>query len=174
MLYARKITEDSWFAKPALDSDAISELATKNHELSVWKLDNFSNSQKIDDLALALALSRNAVDEFYLVFIDPENLATEYDWHMETSDEDGETGFEEMKSEHTNFMLFSIWDQGFLAEHIHNLIQDSNNYRYYDVSTLVILLSKAVNSNRVNRELLKKKYGKWNKKLIEFESTPSC
>jgi hypothetical protein len=70
MVYARKINEDSWFGKDSLDSDSISELFTTNHELSVWKVEDLSNEDKLNDIALALALSRDAVDEFYVVFID--------------------------------------------------------------------------------------------------------
>lgn len=74
MVYARKINEDSWFGKNSLDSDSISELITTNHELSVWKVEDLSNEDKLNDIALALALSRDAVDEFYVVFIDLDKI----------------------------------------------------------------------------------------------------
>lgn len=47
MVYARKINEDSWFGKDSLDSDSISELITTNHELSVWKVEDLSNEDKL-------------------------------------------------------------------------------------------------------------------------------
>lgn len=170
MVYARKISEDSWFGKDILDSDSLSELTTTNHELSVWKVDDISNENKIDDIALALALSRDAVDEFFIVFIDSDRVDKEYKWNVEIHDEDGLTGFDEMKGVHTNFVLLTMWQQGFLAEHINNLIKDSKNYKFYDVATLVDLLNVAVNNGRIDKDLLKKKYGKWNKKLKELES----
>ena len=77
MVYARKINEDSWFGKNSLDSDSISELITTNHELSVWKVEDLSNEDKLNDIALALALSRDAVDEFYVVFIDLDKINAE-------------------------------------------------------------------------------------------------
>lgn len=172
MVYARKITEDSWFFKPSLDADAISELSTTNHELSVWKIDDISDKNKINDIALALALSRDAVDEFYMVFLDPDIINKKYKWEVELSDQEGVTGFAEMSKDHTNFILVSFWHQGYLAEHIHSLIKDSINYVYYDVVTLVDLLNKAVNENRIDRALIKSKYGKWNKKLKELEALP--
>lgn len=168
MVYARKISEDLWFGKPVLDSDSVSELSTNNHELSVWKVADATNENEIDDIALALALSRDAVDEFYIVFIDIDRISREYNWKMELHDEDGITGFEAMKGEHTNFVLLTFWHQGFLAEHIQQLIQDNANYRYYDVSTLVELLEKAIQKGRIDIDSLKK-YGKWNKKLKELE-----
>lgn len=168
MVYARKISEDSWFNKSVLDADSVSELSTNNHELSVWKVVDMTNQNEIDDIALALALSRDAVDEFYIVFIDIDKIHSEYNWNMELHDEDGITGFEAMKEKHTNFVLLSFWYQGFLTEHIHHLIQDDANYRYYDVTTLVNLLEEAVQKGRIDRDSLKK-YGKWNKKLKELE-----
>lgn len=68
MVYARKISEDSWFDKSVLDADSLSELSTNNHELSVWKVTDVTSQDQINDIALALALSRDAVDEFYIVF----------------------------------------------------------------------------------------------------------
>lgn len=168
MVYARKISEDSWFDKSVLDADSLSELSTKNHELSVWKVADVTSQDQINDIALALALSRDAVDEFYIVFIDIDKIKHEYNWKMELRDEDGMTGFEAMKGEHTNFILFSFWQQGFLAEHIHNLIQDDKNYRYFDVTTLVDLLEKAIQEGRIDIESIKK-YGRWNKKLKELQ-----
>lgn len=171
MVYARKITEDSWFCKPVLDADAISELGTSNHELSVWKIYDVTNQDEIDDIALALALSRNAVDELFMVFIDPQKVSAEYKWDIEFREQDGITGFEEMSKEHTNFLLYTFWHQGFLAEHINKLILDSINYRYYDVVTLVDLLDKSVKNGRIDRANLKAQYGKWNNKLKELESS---
>ena len=48
MLYARKISEDGWFGKEALDADSVSELGTKNHELSVWKVSDAKNNVGVD------------------------------------------------------------------------------------------------------------------------------
>lgn len=169
MVYARKINEDSWFGKNSLDSDSISELITTNHELSVWKVEDLSNEDKLNDIALALALSRDAVDEFYVVFIDLDKINAEYNWNVELHDEDGLTGFEEIKEEHTNLVLLDLWHLGFLAEYIHNIIEDCTNYKFYDVTTLVDLLDIAVKNGRIDREVIKKKYGKWNKKLKDLE-----
>lgn len=170
MVYARKITEDSWFYKPALDSDAISELGTSDHELSVWKVEDITDTNCLNNIALALALSRDAVDELYMVFIDPQKIKSEYKWEVELRDQEGRTGYESMKDEHTNFLLFTYWHQGFLAEHINKLIQNAANYRYYDVSTLVDLLKEAVDNGNIDRGVIKKRFGKWNQKLKELEN----
>ena len=70
MLYARKINDNAWFVGPSLDSDAVSELGTSDHTLSVWQLPD--DKHNLDDIALALALTRDKVDEMFIVFIDVE------------------------------------------------------------------------------------------------------
>ena len=74
MLYARKITEDGWFGKEQLDADSVSELGTTNHELSVWKISDISDDKLVDNIALALALTKSKIEEFYMFFLDPEKL----------------------------------------------------------------------------------------------------
>ena len=54
MLYARKITEDGWFGKDKLDADSVSELGTTNHELSVWKISDVSNSELVDSIGIVV------------------------------------------------------------------------------------------------------------------------
>lgn len=169
MVFIRKINEDSWFGKEALDSDSISELSTMNHELSVWKVDDLSDESKINDIALALALSRDSVDEFFVVFIDSDKINAEYNWNVDIHEEDGMTGFDEMKGGHANFVLLDFWQIGYLAEHIHHLIGDTAAYKFYDVTSLVDLLDDAVKNGRIDRCVLKQRYGKWNKKLKELE-----
>lgn len=48
MVYARKISEDSWFDKSVLDADSLSELSTNNHELSVWKVADVTSQDQIN------------------------------------------------------------------------------------------------------------------------------
>ena len=55
MLYARKISETPWFIRPLLDADAISELGTDNHDLSVWEVqDDLSNIDAVSYTHLTL------------------------------------------------------------------------------------------------------------------------
>lgn len=161
MLYVRKIKESSWFnGQESLDSDSISDISTTNHELSVWKVaDDKSN---LDNIILALALTRNDTNGFYFVFIDDKDLAKEYKWEISTNDQDGDTAYQAMKGEHKNFEIKNIWDQGFLAEHIYNLLQDENNYGYYDEPKLLSILSSAILDGKITEDDLKSNNkGKW-------------
>ena len=137
MLYARKISEDGWFYKDDdLDADSISELNVKGHGLSVWKVPDASNNVDVDKIGLALAMTNHKVEEFYMVLIDPAKIASDYKWAIAFIPQPGATRFSIMKDEHTNFEVKSMWELGFLSEHIHKLIQDEKNYRYYNVSDL--------------------------------------
>lgn len=161
MLYIRKIKENSWFqGNKSLDSDSISDLSTFNHELSVWEVAN--DKSNLDNIILALALTRNDTSGIYVVFINNEEIKDKYKWDIRIEDQDGNTAFDAMKGDHKNFMLYSFWDQGFLAEHIHNLIQDEANYIYYDEPQLISLLSKAINDGKISQNDLKvNKKDKW-------------
>ena len=85
MLYARKITEDGWFGKDNLDADSVSELGTTNHELSVWKISDMSDSSLVDNVALALALTKSKVEEFYMIFLNPSEIKKSSKWIVETA-----------------------------------------------------------------------------------------
>ncbi len=161
MLYIRKIKEESWFfEKEALDSDSISDLSTTNHELSVWQIEN--DRSNLDNIVLALALTRNETRGIYVAIINNEDLKTEYNWDITIMDEESDTAYNEMRNEHKNFILSSFWDLGFLAEHIHNLIQDEAKYLYYDEPKLISLLSKAITEGKISLEDLKShKKTKW-------------
>ena len=121
MLYARKITEDGWFGKDNLDADSVSELGTTNHELSVWKISDMSDSSLVDNVALALALTKSKVEEFYMIFLNPSEIKKSSKWIVETAEQEGDTRYSNMKGEHVNFIVPSFWEQGYLAEYIHKL-----------------------------------------------------
>lgn len=161
MLFIRKIKESSWFdGQKPLDSDSVSDINTTNHELSVWKVaDDKSN---LDNIILALALTRNETYGFYFVYINDEKLAEEYKWEVPICEQDGNTAYQAMKGEHKNLILNNIWDQGFLAEHIYNLLQNEKNYGYYDEPKLLSLLSRAIIDGRITEDELKNNnMGKW-------------
>lgn len=115
MYYLRKISEQTWFAKPALDSDAISELSTIDHDLSVWKFSgNSINSEEIDNLALALAMTRSKIEELYIVKIDLSKIQKMYKWTVALHEELGLSYFDRMNNKHTNLILEDFCIKGFL------------------------------------------------------------
>lgn len=152
MLYARKITEDGWFGKDDLDADSISELTIDNHELSVWKINDASNSVDVDKIALALAMINHKVEEFYMVLLDPAGIEEKYKWAVAFSPQDGDTHYSQAKGEHTNFVVESFWEIGYLSEYIHGLLSDEHNYRYYDVITLKQMAYDAAKAGHLTKK----------------------
>ena len=156
MLYIRKISEDGWFNRPALDSDSISELGTDNHDLSVWEITNANGKTNLDDVALALAMTRHNVEELYVVFLDTLAIDAEYKWAVSLNPADGDTEYTKMKGCHTNFVVGSFWEQGYLAEYIHALIGDTKNYKYYNPDELKYLAYQAAKKGYLKKEDLTK------------------
>lgn len=167
MLYARKITEDGWFGTDDLDADSISELTVDNHELSVWKIKDASDAIDVDKIALALAMINFRVEEFYMVLLDPDDLAAKYKWAIAFSPQNGETHYSQARSEHTNFVVESFWELGYLSEYIHGLLSDEQNYRYYDVIKLGQMAYDAAKEGRLTKSDVKDT--QWKKVIKEIE-----
>ena len=111
MLYARKISETPWFIRPLLDADAISELGTDNHDLSVWEVqDDLSN---IDDIALALAMTRSKIEEMYIALLDINEINSQYGWKMQFNKLDGKSYYLEKP---LNFAPFGHAELSLLAK----------------------------------------------------------
>ncbi len=167
MLYARKITEDGWFGTDDLDADSISELMVDNHELSVWKINDVSNAVDVDKIALALAMINHKVEEFYMVLLDTAGIEAKYRWVIAFSPQDGETHYTQVKGEHTNFVVETFWELGYLSEYIHELLNDERNYRYYDVITLRQMCYDAAKEGRITKNDVKDT--NWKKVISELE-----
>lgn len=170
MLYVRALNPDAWMNvitgdTDPLDSDVISDLSTSNHELSVWEVDD--NLSDMDDVAVALALTRDEVRDLTLVKLSPIHMRTSkyYNEDLDIKEQPGKTVFDKMIDRHKNFMLPSIWQMGFLAEYISSLITNDfeSNCVIYDSTRLLDLINKAVDSGELDPDSLKKR-GKWNKK----------
>lgn len=160
MLYLRKINQDAWFMGQELDSDSISDLQTQNHEFSVWEIpDDRSN---LDDVVLALALTRDDPSGKYIVFLNLDTIKEKYCWDIPIQQQPGLTLYKAKANCHVNLMLKDFWEQGYLAEHIFNLLKDTVNYCYYSEMKLIELLYRHVQSGLISESDLASK-GKWNK-----------
>ena len=168
MLYIRKISEDGWFGKDELDSDSVSELGTSGHDLSVWEVTTSNGSSNLDDVALALAMTRSNVEEMYIVFLDTSEIKSKYQWAVGLHPEDGDTKYSHMRGAHTNFVLCSFWEQGYLAEHIHKLIGNSKNYKYYNPDDLKKLAYFAAKSGNLKADDLNRPWKSAVKEMIEI------
>ena len=148
--------ETAWFGKDPEDADTISDLATKNHDLSVWKVEDINNKDELCKVVLALAMTRSKIEEFYVVLIDLEEYNAEYPDHQITlHPELGETQYIAMVDKHINFVLPQIWNQFDLAKYIHAKLQDKSNYHYYSPDDLKLLFDKAVGAGAIQQSELK-------------------
>lgn len=168
MVYMRKIDIDAWDDKPLDDSDSISDLGTKKHELSVWKVkDDHSN---IDEIALALAMTRNETKGFMIVLLNPDEIEKQTGFQIKIEDQAGQSLYLSKNSEHKNFMLYTIDDMRRLAIYIHTIVdnKDLTRVRYYDEQKLTGILRVKFESGELKKDDLEAK-GQWKKKYKEYE-----
>lgn len=155
MEFARKIKEEAWLmGQTAEDADSISDLGTIEHQLSVWKVSDERDSAELNDVALALAMSRSKIEEFYMVLIDIDEFNRQYpDTAINLSSEKGATQYVAMIDKHINFVIPQIWNQYNLSKYIHDKInKGKENYYYYSYDDLVTLLKEAIKEGKINAE----------------------
>ena len=168
MVFLRKIAEGGWFGKSSLDSDSISDLGTINHELSVWKVSNKNDISHVDDIALAMALTRTKIEEMYLIFLDLNIIEQKHKWKISLKDQAGDTRYTIMQNEHVNLILTSFWEQGFLAEYICDIVKsNSKDIIYYAVPKLEKLAYDAVFNKKLTLDDIEKT--QWKKRVKELE-----
>ncbi len=168
MVYMRKIDNEAWDGKPADDSDSISDLATKNHELSVWRIkDDLSD---IDEIALALAMTRDNTKGIMVVLLSTEDIKRQTGFKINIEDQEGQSAYLAKNGDHKNFMLYNVAEMAKLAAYIHLLIgqQADELFRFYDEPQLVALLKSKFRSGEIDGETVKCK-GKWYNKYKEYK-----
>lgn len=170
MIYMRKLDNDAWDGKPINDSDSISDLGTKNHELSVWEIDEDLNN--IDDIALALALTRNDTRGFMTVLLDPEEINKDTGFQITIQEQEGQSLYVAQNSKHKNFMLYTIDDMSRLASYIHSIIdqRDATKFRFFEEQEFTDLLIKKFDSGELDKEAVSSK-GLWKKKYNDYEKS---
>lgn len=169
MVYLRALNPDAWFGvvdqtRDALDSDVVSDLSTQNHELSVWEVDDDLNN--IDDVVLAMALTRDQIRDLTLVILSPDAMSKskKFNYDIDIQSQPGLTAFASMANNHKNFMIRSIWEMGFLAEYIAEIISSDfeKNCTIYNTQDIIRLLNNRIDNGVLDEVFLKKnKAGSW-------------
>lgn len=118
MLLFRRIDNTRWFGKKYWESLSVTELSTKDNELSVWMDDK---KVKAIDLALAYALTQGNIKEVWCVKIPKERLDA---CGLQLRQENSTTCYKRMQSYHTNILVPTLIELGDLAGIIHNLVQE--------------------------------------------------
>lgn len=107
MIYIRIIHPEAWRNSHFYDSDAISDIPTTDHGLSVWAVpDNDSNT--LERVKLAIALTRNSyfIDMVIITISDKEL----YKWNLKLKETKGETLYKKMKDSHRDIILNNVCD----------------------------------------------------------------
>lgn len=167
MVYLRKIEELAWIGKSADDSDSISDIGTTNHELSVWKVkDDLSD---LDDMALALAMTRDSTLGIMVVLLDPSAIESQTGFKVSIEDQEGLSLYLAKNNSHKNFMLYTLSDMGCMASYIHSLIDTGQvaSFRYYDENQLRNLAEVKFRSGEFTEDTVKSK-GKWKKLYKDY------
>ena len=176
MLFARRLNEDSWFDNSSdknqdhIDSDSATDLQTKQHELSVWQVTN--DKKGIDDIALAIALTRDEVKGFFIALLDPSKLLDTFNWTVPVCEQEGMSALVSLNKEHRNFMVFTIEEIGYLVTQIHNQYLSSTDFVYYSETKLTSLLAKAIDRELIDVQMLKEnKKTRWIKAYNSFKES---
>lgn len=163
MLYLRKINLEAWDGKPKDDSDSISDLATSNHELSVWEVND--DLSDIQDIALAVALTRDKVEGIAGVIIDPTRINESEGWDIPVMPQLGNSAYRKRIESHKNFIVKNISEMKWLAFYIHSLIEEGNKsfLFYFDELSLLESLKLKLGKDIQLEDLNDK--GRWKKAI---------
>lgn len=176
MLLFRKIDETRWFGKEYLESASVTELNTKDNELSVWMYDG--NVSELD-LALAFSLTQKCFKPFYCVKIPDIELNAR---GLQLRQEDSTTPYVKMRPYHTNILVPTAIELCDLAGVIHKLFQDAaNNCKLFTETDLKVHFYNTLKKNELELDFTKSvNQEKWNtlkemqKTLGEIDFTNLC
>lgn len=152
---ARSIARAKWSPKPfllagALPADVGSCLRTTACCLSVWRCTGETDS--IDDVALALALSanKNRFDKMHILLVPEQQLLVEGCTIVNSR---GATRVEDMESRHADIVDLSLWDISNIAQ-VMSWHVEGEYCVLFSVGKIKKLVSKAIADNRVDLESL--------------------
>lgn len=165
MMYLRKINPDAWNDKPSDDADSISDLATTNHELSVWEVEDMAD---LNSIALALAMTLSEPRPFIGILINPDEIQKNYDWNLDIISNPGMTMYKSKKDKHKDFILQNVEHMRMMADYIHNIIKNEDltrvcifNELFLNDEAMKKFESKEITVEDLDQE--KNKGGKWGK-----------
>jgi len=153
MLFVREINRDNWINRQQLDAVCVSDLNNSDNEISVWEVQ--PNLSDIDDIALAVMMRRDRVQEITIVFLDSVELNNKYNISMHQTP--GNSNFTAMNAKHNNFVVPTFWEMGYLTEHIQEKLQNPQaNTKYYSEPKMKSLLFAAYQGQRIPMDVIKR------------------
>lgn len=133
--------------------DAISDLKCTRNTLSVWKADN---PKEIEEAVLALALGREAIQKMAIVILDENDILDKY--KVVITETPGNVPIARLQNRHRDLSNIDYWCLGFIAEHIGDQLNNSDNYRIYTKKDIEQLIKNAIDQendliNNINVKL---------------------
>lgn len=152
MLFVREINRCCWINRHPLDAVCVSDLNNLDNEISVWEVQ--PSLSDIDDIALAVMMRRDRVQEITIVFLDSVELNNKYQILMHQTP--GNSKFAIMNAKHSNFIVPTLWEMGYLTEHIQEKLQNPRaNTKYYSEPKMKSLLLAAYQAQRIPADIIK-------------------
>lgn len=144
-MYVRRFNPLVWFEQEKLNADSITELSTSDNELSVWYI---SDLAQLDDIVLAMALSKDRIIEMFVVWVEKVKVVTCY--KISVNEKEGNTKYSRMKDAHRNFCNMSFWEIGYTAEAINKQLE-KECYKYYTEGEIEVLLYNAIRDSKLTK-----------------------
>ena len=123
-----------------------SELKTEKNTLSLW---GFSDDTEIDDLVVAIALSRQHIQKLVYVIMDDEKInKLGIPLVPERGDADGMVN-EAILNKHVNLAKIDFWRLGYVADYLCDLVKEDNTHNTVTEKRLFALIKDSVNAGTV-------------------------
>lgn len=151
MFYIRIIHPEAWRNLHFYDSDAISDIATTNHGLSVWAVPD-DDTETLEKVKLAVALTRksNFVD-LVIITISDKELSK---WNLKLEKTEGQTLYKKMKNSHRDIILKNIFDMLKITYIINQKIK-KEIIEEIDIDTAIHLFDKYYESGEIPNDDIK-------------------
>lgn len=164
MYYIRKIDQSLWKDKQALDAVSISDLSTKDNDISVWIDDDTPN--EYIRLALAFILQTPKMGDLFILRIPGDMIkAKGLDFNIIPSG----TPYVPKRSLHTNICVPTLYELGDFADIMHTLVEQDKMV-YVSEQELKEAFYQAVKNNEIEIDFNDKRYRPFRKPLREIET----
>lgn len=152
MYLIRKIDDTLWLDKQSLDAVSLSDLSTKDNDLSVWA-DDVKHSNK-NEIALAYTLTQKNITDVCFIYIEDKELEK---YGLTFEQEDSDTPYADVKKLHYNIHVPSFFEVGYVAEIINKLITEKPRIESISMITIKQLLYDRVKQDCIHMDFADKK-----------------
>ncbi len=153
MYYLRRIKPERWDNKDSLDAVSVTDLGTEDNDISVWQI---SDMNELEEAGLTIAMTNSSIKDVNVVIMEDKRLK---ELGFEITNQPGKSHFAEKNDSHKNISVPTFWEIGYLAEYIHNQLQDEKNFHYFAEEELKETLYKVAKGGSMNYQFMADKDG---------------